>query len=82
MLGWTGTMQEGKKQLKALGAAIRDGRKALRVSQEDFAELADLHRTYVGQIERGEKNISFMNLVRVAKALSLKPSELLRKAGS
>jgi transcriptional regulator with XRE-family HTH domain len=75
-------MQEGKKQLKALGVAIRDARLALRVSQEDFGELADLHRTYVGQIERGEKNISFVNLSRVARALSLKPSELLRKAGS
>ena len=75
-------MQEGKKQLKALGVAIRDARLALQVSQEDFGELADLHRTYVGQIERGEKNISFVNLMRVARALSVKPSELLRKAGS
>ncbi|MDR2462381.1 MAG: helix-turn-helix domain-containing protein [Verrucomicrobiales bacterium] len=73
-------MQEGKKELKALGNAIREGRKALKVSQEDFAELCDLHRTYIGHIERGEQNISFINIRRVAIVLGLKPSQLFAKA--
>jgi len=46
---------EGAKELRALGDAIREARKALGVSQEDFAEMCDLHRTYIGQVERGEK---------------------------
>ena len=67
---------EGKKELAALGEAIRRERKTLEVSQEDFAEMCDLHRTYIGQVERGEKNISFVNILRIAKALRTKPSEL------
>lgn len=82
LLRWKATMRSAAKHdLKALGAAIRDARRDLDVSQEDFAEMADLHRTYVGQLERGEKNLSYSNLRRVAQALSLKPSELLRRAG-
>ena len=72
---------EGKAELRKLGDAIRRGRKSIALSQEDFAELCDLHRTYVGQIERGEKNISFINILRFAKALRLKPSALFDAAG-
>ena len=72
---------EGKNELRALGGAIRAERKKLKVSQEDFAELCDLHRTYVGQLERGEKNVSFINVLRVAKGLRISPSRLLAKAG-
>jgi len=64
-----------------LGASIRRERKKLNVSQEDFAELCDLHRTYIGQIERAEKNISFVNIQRIAKAFGIKPSTLFEKAG-
>lgn len=72
---------EGKNELRKLGDAVRRGRKNLALSQEDFAELCDLHRTYVGQIERGEKNVSFINILRFAKALRLKPSVLFDSAG-
>ena len=72
---------EGKAELRALGRAIRAEREKLDVSQEDFAEICDVHRTYVGQLERGEKNVSFTNVLRVAKAFRLKPSELLARAG-
>lgn len=71
---------EGKKELAALGEAIRRERKVLDVSQEDFAEMCDLHRTYVGQVERGEKNISFLNILRIAKALGTRPSGLFDRA--
>lgn len=71
---------EGAKELRALGDAIREARKALGVSQEDFAEMCDLHRTYIGQVERGEKNISFLNILRIAKALRVRPSALFGRA--
>ncbi|HXB01873.1 MAG TPA: helix-turn-helix transcriptional regulator [Opitutaceae bacterium] len=74
-------VKEAKSELKSLGDSIRAQRKKLGISQEDFAELCDLHRTYIGQVERGEKNISFSNVLRVAKAFKSKPSALLAKAG-
>jgi transcriptional regulator with XRE-family HTH domain len=66
-----------KKNLASLGLALRRRRVALGLSQEQFAEKAGLHRTYVGSVERGERNVSFVNLVRVATALGLRASELL-----
>jgi transcriptional regulator with XRE-family HTH domain len=72
--------EEGKAELLALGKAVRRERMRLKLSQEDFAEVCDLHRTYVGQIERGEKNISFINILRIAKAFGRKPSSLFNKA--
>lgn len=72
---------EGQAELRALGRAIREKRKELGVSQEDFAEICDVHRTYVGQLERGEKNVSFISVLRIAKAFRLKPSALLGTAG-
>src|ERR1700735_4775939 len=52
-------------------------RAAKKWSQEEFAHISGFHRTYIGQIERGEKNISFSNLSRVASVLGLSLSELL-----
>ncbi len=61
-----------------IGREIRRRRLSLRLSQEKLAERADLHWTYVGGVERGERNISLRNIVRLAKALDCTPSELLR----
>ena len=72
---------EGQKELRQLGDAIRTGRNDLDVSQEDFAELSGLHRTYIGQLERGEKNVSFVNVLRISRALKIKPSALFKEAG-
>jgi transcriptional regulator with XRE-family HTH domain len=74
---------EGHRELKRLGMTIRRHRERLhgKVSQEDFAEMCDLHRTYIGQVERGEKNISFVNILRIAKAFKTKPSELFASGG-
>jgi transcriptional regulator with XRE-family HTH domain len=71
---------ESKNELCHLGETIRQHRKLLKLSQEDFAELSELHRTYIGQVERGEKNISFINILRIAKALKVKPSQLFNHA--
>jgi transcriptional regulator with XRE-family HTH domain len=73
--------KEGKSELRAFGAALREQRRELGVSQEDFAEMCDLHRTYIGQVERGEKNISFVNVLRIARSFRSKPSVLFRAAG-
>ncbi len=73
-------VKEGKAELRAFGDAIRENRKRLGVSQEDFAELCGLHRTYIGQLERGEKNVSFINVLRVSKAFRVKPSMLMAGA--
>jgi len=55
--------------LKRFGANVRTQREARNFSQERLAELADLDRTYIGGIERGERNLGLLNVVRVAKAL-------------
>lgn len=65
-------------ELKKFGKQVRQLRKALGLSQEDLAELTDLHRTYIGGIERGERNVGLINIVRLAKALNVSPSELLK----
>ena len=63
--------------LKSLGQEIKFRRNELGLSQEEFAHLCDLHRTYIGSVERGERNISLQNIVIVARTLKCTPSELL-----
>ncbi len=53
---------------RILGDAVRKKRATLGISQEDFAELADQHRTYVGAIERGERNPTVHTLAQIAAA--------------
>jgi transcriptional regulator with XRE-family HTH domain len=60
-------MQE--ELLKELGRRIRDRRKALGLSQEELAAFADVDRSYMGGVERGERNISFTRLCDIARAL-------------
>jgi len=69
------------EEAKKLGDAIRQERRKLGKSQEEFSFDCELHRTYIGSVERGERNISLENIVRVAAVLRLKPSELLKRAG-
>lgn len=66
---------------QALGLVIRNRRKARGWSQEDLGFESGLHRTYIGVLERGEKNISLRNLILVASTLGAKASELLDEAG-
>lgn len=63
----------------ALGRAIRELRRSVGVSQGGLADRSGLHRTYVGGIERGERNVSFGNLLKLAKALGVRPSELFAR---
>ena len=50
---------------------------ALGISQEKLAELANLHRTYIGMIERSEKNITLRNIQKISSALGVSPADLL-----
>ncbi|EAW36846.1 helix-turn-helix domain-containing protein [Lyngbya sp. PCC 8106] len=62
---------------KKLGSNIRQLRRSQGLSQEKLAEKADLHRTYIGAIERGERNVSLDNIVAIAHALGVPASKLL-----
>jgi transcriptional regulator with XRE-family HTH domain len=66
-----------KDLLELLGKRVHERRVARKWSQEEFAHVSGLHRTYIGQIERGEKNISFANLVKISGVLGVSMSELL-----
>jgi len=59
---------------------VRRLRREARQSQEELAETASLHRTYVGAIERAERNLSLDNVERLALALKVEPAELLKTA--
>jgi len=60
------------------GSAVRSRREALGLTQEAFAERAGIHRTYLSDVERGTRNVSLLNVERVAEALAMKVSELFR----
>lgn len=60
----------------SFGKRVREERIRLGLSQEKFAELVGLHRTYIGMVERGEKNITINNIKRIAKALRMTVSRL------
>jgi transcriptional regulator with XRE-family HTH domain len=66
-----------KDLLELLGKRVHERRVARKWSQEEFAHVSGLHRTYIGQIERGEKNISFANLVKISGVLGVTMAELL-----
>lgn len=68
------------KVLSTFGRRVRDAREELGISQEKLAELMNLHRTYVGEIERGLRNVSLVNIARLAYALKVDAGELV--AGS
>ncbi len=59
------------RQLKAFGHAIRELRKEKGLSQEAFADLAGVDRSYMGHIERGEKNVTLTKIYQIAKALDM-----------
>ena len=64
----------------AFGRAIRELRHELGISQEELALRAGIQRSYLGGIERGERNPSLANIVKIADTLNVPPSEILRRA--
>ncbi len=63
-----------------IGAALRRRREAQKISQEDFAELVEMHRTYYSAIERGLKNIRLETLERICVALRTRMWEVIKEA--
>ena len=59
------------------GQNVRYYRRKQKISQESFAKLAHLHRTYISQIEIGKRNVALRNVVKIAKALGVSPKDLI-----
>ena len=70
---------EGDLQ-RRLGRNLRRHRKAVGLSQEAFADLLGIHRTYMGGLERGERNVTLQTVERVAERLGVEPAALLGSA--
>ena len=70
-------MDVNKELLLKFGESVKKRRKELNLSQEDLGFEADLHRTYIGMIERGEKNITLISMGKIAKALKTTISKLM-----
>jgi len=67
-----------KKQIQAVfGRRVKELRSARQISQEALAEKADLHRTYISDLERGNRNVSIENILKLAHGLGVSPTELL-----
>jgi transcriptional regulator with XRE-family HTH domain len=64
--------------LEAFGARVRKRRNALGLSQEALADRAGLHWTFVGQVERGRRNLSLHNVLKLAAALEIDPATLVK----
>lgn len=67
---------------RSFGTCVKAWRKKLGISQEELAERADLHRTYVSDVERGARNLSLESIIRVARALRIPVAELFVEDGS
>ncbi len=63
------------------GKAIREYRTKKGISQEDLAELCGLHRTYISDVERGERNVSLVNIQKICDALGVSISSTFKKCG-
>jgi transcriptional regulator with XRE-family HTH domain len=72
------TMTGETKYLRCLGQRVRQLRKKEGWSQEEFAHRSGLHRTYISSVEQGQRNVAALNLRRMAKALGVSLSDLLR----
>lgn len=65
--------------LTAFGAAVREQRRAHGLSQEALAEMAGFHRTYVSEVETGDRNVTLLNIGRIAGALGVSVAELMAR---
>ncbi|APY12155.1 transcriptional regulator [Seonamhaeicola sp. S2-3] len=71
-------MDSKQKILIKFGERVREIRKEKELSQEELAHKADLHRTYIGMIERAEKNITLVNIEKIANALEVEIANLIK----
>lgn len=69
--------EEERRILQTFAGNVKAYREALGISQEKLAEKADLHRTYIGSLERSEKTPSLITIVKISKALNVNVSQLI-----
>jgi len=69
-----------RKSLEEVGGVVRRRRQDIGVSQDELGHLCGLHRTYIGSVERGERNLTLSSLIALSAALQMAPHELLRRA--
>ena len=67
---------QNRQILTSFGEIVRSKRQAQQLSQEEFADVVGVHRTYIGMIERAEKNITLLNIAKIAQALNISISDL------
>ncbi len=72
-------MDKSKKILVAFGARVRELRLEKGLSQEELANLSNVHRTYIGMIERAEKNLTLSNIEKISMALGISLSNLFHE---
>jgi len=72
---------EEKNKLISFGLKLKQFRLGKNLSQEELAGECDLHRTYISSTERGERNLSLINIIKISEALGITPSELLEGVG-
>ena len=77
MCGAVRKTTRGVDQTAELGQRVYALRRKTGMSQEKLAELADLHRNYVGGVERGERNVSLLNIVKLAHGLRVRTTKLM-----
>ena len=70
-------VRQDKRIKTEFGKALRKARNGAGISQEALADLAGIHRTYVGDVKRGERNISLLNMMRLSIALRISLSQLV-----
>lgn len=75
------TLDQSKTLARRMGRVIRQLREAQNLSQDELAWKCDVHRTYMGFVERGEYNITVVKLGQIAKGLGVKPSQILQELG-
>lgn len=69
------------EDLVRFGTAVRVRRQRLGLSQEALADLARVDRSHMGKLERGERNVTFLNIIRIARAVQCSPSDLFKDIG-
>ncbi len=69
--------RDERRFLELVGDRVRERRAAAGLTQAQLADRAGLHRTFIGSVERGERNVALLSLRRIAAALRVTPAELL-----
>ncbi len=74
-------LADSEGHLRSVGSAVRRMRESQGFSQEELAHMAQIDRSHMGKIERGERNVTLLNLIKIAQALAAEPSAVLKEAG-